>query len=187
MTALKRRGVLVMGVDPGLANAGVMVVRFTASGGCSIKSSLDIHTKPESKKRGIREHDDVDRRLEILQAQFTRLLGEACPDVVATERCPSLRNPSAQRKTAAAYATFRAVVRAKGLPWLVFEPCDIKQRVTGNRKASKADMIDGLKSLFPTYKGWPVKSRVEHVADAGGAALCAERDPLVEMLLRERR
>jgi Holliday junction resolvasome RuvABC endonuclease subunit len=182
-----KRGVVVMGIDPGLANAGIMVIRFTASGGCAVKFSLDIHTKPEAKKRGIREADDMDRRLEILQMQFTRLLAKASPDVVATERCPSLRNPSAQRKTAAAYATFRAVVRAANLPWLVYEPCDIKQRVTGSRKAGKPEMIAGLKSLFPTYKGWPVKSRVEHVADAGGAALCAERDPLVAMLLRERK
>lgn len=175
-----------MGIDPGLANAGVMVLRFTASGGCAVKFSQDIHTKPEGKKRGTREASDDDRRVEILQVQFTKLLAESCPDVVACERCPSLRNPSAQRKTALAYATFRAVVRAKGLPWLVFEPVDIKQRVTGSKKASKDEMVAGLKRLFPTYKGWPVKSRVEHVADAGGAALCAERDPLVEMLLRER-
>jgi len=179
-------GVIVLGVDPGFANIGLMVIRFTAEGGCAAKFALDLHTEPGGKKRGLREVEDDERRLEIIQREFTRVLAEVRPDVVAAERCPSLRNPSAQRKTALGYATMRTIARGKNLPWLTFEPNDIKQRVTGKRSATKDEMIAGLKRLFPTFRGWPTTKRVEHVADAGGAALCAERDPLVEMLVRER-
>lgn len=178
--------IIVLGVDPGFANIGLMVIRFTASGGCGIKYSLDLHTEPEGRRRKLREHEDDERRSEIIQREFTRVLNEQQPDIVATERCPSLRNAKASRKTALGYATMRAIVRARNMTWLTFDVDEIKQRVTGDKKAGKPEMIAGLKRLFPAYKGWPSTKRVEHVADAGGAALCAERDPIFELLMRER-
>jgi Holliday junction resolvasome RuvABC endonuclease subunit len=178
--------VRVLGVDTGFANIGCLGVEFYSTGGVKAKIAAMITTKKESKKRNLREDADEQRRLDEIRVEFGLLLDAFEPDVSAFEMIPKLRNPTANRNCAAAWGVLFCCCRERGIPVLVYDPQRIKQRVTGNRGASKTDMIKALKKVFPGFKGWPSSAKVEHVVDGGGAALCAEQDPLVEVLRRER-
>lgn len=178
--------VSLVGLDPGFANIGVFAADFMGMGAARATRAELIVTRPEAKKRKMREADDDDRRLEEIQRAWEKILDEVVPDVVASERCPRLRNPKANRQCAAAYGVLRACVRARNIPFLVFDTDEIKRKATGNAQASKDEMVTELKRRFPRFKDWPDSKRVEHVADAGGAVLCGQGDSLVELLLRER-
>jgi Holliday junction resolvasome RuvABC endonuclease subunit len=178
--------VLSLGVDPGFANIGVMAVELH---GLKVKAKgawLILTKKPPKKKRKIREADDNIRRLCEIEVAFRAILHEVMPDVVAFERVPRLRNPAANRQCALAWGAMHAICRELGVPVLIYDTDEIKTKVTGKKQASKAQMITALKKIFPKFKGWPEGPKVEHVCDAGGAALCVENDPAIEMLIRER-
>ena len=108
------------------------------------------------------------------------------PDVAAFEFVPKLRNKKATRQCALAWSLMWTLCREHGIKVIVYDPQDIKYRMTADRGASKEKVAAAVKKLFPGFKGWPVATKVEHIADAGGAAICAETDPIVELLRRER-
>ena len=178
--------VRVLGVDPGFRNLGLFGLRLTGIGSISASFAKVITTKKVNKKHRILEADDEIRCLEEIERAFKDALSTFMPDVVITEERPKLRSNQATAVVAMAFAALHAITRANGIPFIVVSIPDIKLCVTGDRSASKADMVKALKGKFPGFKGWPDSARVEHVADAGGAALCAQRHPVVEMLLRER-
>lgn len=176
--------VTVLGIDPGFANIGLMAIQLKGPKR-KVIATFSIETKkPPKKKRTIREADDDIRRLNEIEMQFHEIMEEIRPDVVAMERVPRLRNPAATRQCALAWGAMHAICRSGKIPVLIYDTDAIKKRVTGDKQASKAKMVKGLKKIFPRFRGWPEGKRVEHVADAGGAALCAENDPAVELLMR---
>jgi Holliday junction resolvasome RuvABC endonuclease subunit len=179
--------IVILGVDPGFANIGLMATRVYAGGRREAKSVHFIRTTPASKKLRLRQMDDNTRRLEEIRIAFRQIIAEVCPNVVAIEQVPRLRNPAAGRQCALGWAAMYTVARENGLPVFVYTDGDIKVRVCDNKKASKADMVKALKEeIFPTFSDWPDTARVEHICDAGGAALCAESEPAIELLLQER-
>lgn len=179
-------GVVVLGVDPGFANIGLMGIKLRALSAAIVYAKYIGTKKPPKKKRKLRETDDDIRRLEIICVEFSAALDEVQPDVVAMERVPRLRNAAANRQCATAWGAMYCEARSRGIPVLVYDTDEIKIAVTGKAQASKELMVKAMKKKFPTFKDWPSKTKVEHVADAGGAALCAKNDPSVELLLRER-
>lgn len=179
--------VRVLGVDPGFAHIGLMGVEHLSIGASALFARAVV-TKPGAKKRGLRQPDDDTRRLEIIRAEFGAAMDETSPAVVAMERVPRIpRNPKATRQCALAWSVMWTIARERGIPVLVCEVEDIKYEVCKNRGASKDDMVKALKRRFITFDQWPDSKNVEHVADAGGAALLARSDPVVEVLLQAER
>jgi Holliday junction resolvasome RuvABC endonuclease subunit len=175
--------VIVLGVDPGFANIGVMAVELLSVGAKAIYAEA-IFTKPEGKKRNLRQESDDTRRLDMIRTEFGAIVEKVKPRVCAFERVPRIaRNPTATRQCALGWSCMWTICRERGLPVLIYEPEEIKYEVCKDRGASKDDMVKALKSRFPGFKGWPDSKKVEHVADGGGAALLARRDPVVEILL----
>jgi Holliday junction resolvasome RuvABC endonuclease subunit len=175
--------VIVLGVDPGFASIGVMAVELLAVGAKAIFAEA-ITTKPEGKKRNLRQESDDTRRLDLIRTEFSAIFDKIKPQIAAFERVPRIaRNPTATRQCALGWATMWTVCRERGLPVLIYEPEEIKYEVCKSRGASKDDMVKALKARFPGFKGWPDTKKVEHCADAGGAALLARRDPIVEILM----
>ena len=175
--------VFVLGVDPGFANIGVMAVELLQVGARAIFAE-PILTKPGGKKRNLRQESDDTRRLDLIRTEFSVILDKTQPQVAAFERVPRIaRNPTATRQCALGWACMWTVCRERGLPVLVYEPEDIKYEVCKDRGASKDDMVKALRARFPGFKGWPDTKKVEHVADAGGAALLSRHDPIIEILM----
>ena len=179
------QGIVILGFDPGFGNVGAFVLRANKLSVRALHAEF-IGTKPASKKHRAHELDDEDRRLLILDAAIKSLITTWKPDVVASEYRVRMRNPKTCAQCAMMYASAHLRAKDAGLPFVTYAPEDIKERMTGKRSASKTEVTKALKERFPTFKGWPKGKACEHVADAGGAAICAIDHDLVQALLRER-
>lgn len=79
-------------------------------------------------------------------------------------------------------------LRAKGIPLIEVSPSEVKLAFTGNRNATKADMISEAIALYPTanwnyHKGKPV-AKSEHLADAIGTIHAGVHTPMFQNLMR---
>lgn len=185
MSKRKKKGVLILGVDPGFASIGFFVARASKMSLRPLYATC-FTTKAASKKRRLNELDDDDERLIRIDNEIKRLIEEWRPDVVASEYRVRARNPKTSAQCAMMYAAVHLRARDAGVPFLTYAPEDIKERMTGKRGASKAEVIAALKRMMPNFDGWPVASLQEHVGDAGGVCVLASDNPLVQAILRER-
>jgi len=182
----------VLGVDPGFANIGLFGITRLSPGVKAEFSRLILTEKGNEGSEG--QYEDDLRRLELIEAEFVLALDDFKPDVVASERTPSLRNAQATRQIACAFGAMHAISRRRGLPFLIFHPEDIKFELCGSRKAKKPKLAKALKGIFPTFSDWPKAkkkatttkhggySMITHVVDAGGAAILASKLDLDALL-----
>lgn len=174
---------IVLGVDPGFAHIGMMAIEHLFLGAHAVAAEV-IVTKAGGKKRNLRQESDDTRRLEVIRNEFVVFLNKINPAVVAMERVPRIaKNPTTTRQCALGWSCMWTIARERSIPVLVYEPEDIKYEICKDRSASKAQMVKALKNRFPAFEGWPITRVIEHVADAGGAALLARLDPVVELAL----
>jgi crossover junction endodeoxyribonuclease RuvC len=149
---------IVLGIDPGLANTGYGVV--TRRGGRL--AALDggvIETRPDS------PHE---RRLADIHEEVDQLICTHEPDAVALEELYFGQNV----RTAFAVGHARGVVMLAagqhGLPCTGYTPQQVKGAVCGNGRAAKdqvARMVQALLSLEH-------EPRPDHAADALAVAIC---------------
>jgi Holliday junction resolvasome RuvABC endonuclease subunit len=181
-----RSVVRIMGVDPGFANLGLFGLVLDSKGNLTGEFAEVVQTKKSPKKINLRQYDDEIRRLTEIERAIQGRLDTFKPDLVASERFASLRSAQTTRQIALVFGALHALAWARDLPFLLFEPGDVKREVCGNRSASKIQVIRTLQKELAPFAGWPDGKKVEHVADAAGAAKCARHDRWVAMLLRER-
>ena len=154
---------IVLGIDPGLANTGYGVVasdRRPAGGGRLV--ALDggvIQTRAEVPQ---------ERRLADIHASVDALLGEHEPDAVALEELYFGQNV----RTAFAVGHARGVVMLaagqRGVPCTSYTPQKVKGAVCGNGRADK----DQVARMVKTLLGLAEQPRPDHAADALAVALC---------------
>lgn len=160
---------IVLGIDPGLANTGYGVVaqrqgRLVALDGGTIQTKSGLPTE---------------RRLVDIHAAVDALLAEHEPDSVALEELYFGQNV----RTAFAVGQARGVVLLaagqRGLPCESYTPQAVKGAVCGNGRAGKeqvARMVTALLSLTTTPS-------TDHAADALAVAVCHHnRAPLTRAL-----
>ncbi len=160
---------IVLGIDPGLANTGYGVVaqrqgRLVALDGGTIQTRSAV---------------PIERRLADIHAAVEALLTEHEPDSVALEELYFGQNV----RTAFAVGQARGVVLLaagqRGLPCESYTPQAVKSAVCGNGRADKgqvARMIAALLSL-------PAPPSTDHAADALAVAVCHHnRAPLSRAL-----
>jgi crossover junction endodeoxyribonuclease RuvC len=163
------RTVIVLGIDPGLANTGYGVVarrdgRLVALDGGVIETRAGA--PPE-------------RRLADIHARIDALLAEHEPDGVALEELYFGQNV----RTAFAVGQARGVVMLaagqREVPCESYTPQAVKGSVCGSGRAEKdqvARMVAALLSL-------PAPPRPDHAADALAVAIChLNRAPLAQAL-----
>jgi crossover junction endodeoxyribonuclease RuvC len=163
--------VIVLGIDPGLANTGYGVVahrqgRLVALDGGTIQTRSAL---------------PIERRLADIHAAVDALLAEHEPDGVALEELYFGQNV----RTAFAVGQARGVVLLaagqRGLPCESYTPQAVKGAVCGNGRAGKeqvARMVAALLSL-------PDPPSTDHAADALAVAVCHHnRAPLTRALAR---
>jgi crossover junction endodeoxyribonuclease RuvC len=161
--------VIVLGIDPGLANTGYGVVaqhrgRLVALDGGTIRTRSAL---------------PIERRLADIHAAVDALLVEHEPDGVALEELYFGQNV----RTAFAVGQARGVVLLaagqRGLPCESYTPQAVKGAVCGNGRADKeqvARMVAALLSLS-------APPSTDHAADALAVAVCHHnRAPLTRAL-----
>ncbi|HSZ06586.1 MAG TPA: crossover junction endodeoxyribonuclease RuvC [Solirubrobacteraceae bacterium] len=149
---------VVLGIDPGLANTGYGVVerrggRLLALDGGVITTSAEL--APE-------------RRLAQIHAAVGALLNEHEPDAVALEELYFGQNV----RTAFAVGQARGVVLLAGgqhgLPCASYTPQQVKGAVCGSGRAQK----DQVARMVKTLLGLTEEPRPDHAADALAVAVC---------------
>jgi crossover junction endodeoxyribonuclease RuvC len=150
--------VIVLGIDPGLANTGYGVVerrggRLLALDGGVIQTRAGV------------AHE---RRLADIHAGIEALLAEHQPDAVALEELYFGQNV----RTAFAVGQARGVVMLaagqRGVPCSSYTPQQVKGAVCGNGRAEK----DQVARMVKTLLGLVEEPRPDHAADALAVAVC---------------
>jgi crossover junction endodeoxyribonuclease RuvC len=149
---------IVLGIDPGLANTGYGVVarhggRLAALDGGVIET---------------RAHIPQERRLADIHEQVDQLICEHEPDAVALEELYFGQNV----RTAFAVGHARGVVMLaagqRGLACTGYTPQQVKGAVCGNGRAAK----DQVARMVQTLLGLEHEPRPDHAADALAVAIC---------------
>ncbi len=160
---------IVLGIDPGLANTGYGVVerrggRLLALAGGVIETAAELARE---------------RRLAKLYAELDALIVAHEPDAVALEELYFGQNV----KTAFAVGHARGVAMLAagqhGLPCSSYTPQQVKGAVCGNGRADKEQVGRMVKTLLALER----EPRPDHAADALAVAIChANRAPLSSAL-----
>jgi len=192
----------IAGGDPGFANIGFGVVDLYAIGGSELVGLQSVKTAKGKGK--VNQIDDELRRLHEIEDALIEFLDEHRPDVFAMEepgkclmkRPPTCRckgnkptwqtNPTLLRTSSLMWGSVSGICRVRGIYVVKYTSQEIKKSLCNKKSASKEDIQKAVKEMFPTFKDWPkAKSRIEHVADAVGAAVTAFKEPFVMSLLRK--
>ncbi len=149
---------IVLGIDPGLANTGYGVVERRGGELLALDGGV-IETAGELSR---------ERRLAIIHEHVERLLGEHEPDAVALEELYFGQNV----QTAFAVGHARGVVMLaagqRGLPCTGYTPQQVKGAVCGSGRASKEQVSRMVKTLLSLER----EPRPDHAADALAVAIC---------------
>jgi crossover junction endodeoxyribonuclease RuvC len=150
--------VIVLGIDPGLANTGYGVVarhgpRLVALDGGVLETAPGV---------------PAERRLADLHAAVEALIVEHSPDAVALEELYFGQNV----RTAFAVGQARGVVMLaagqRGIPCAGYTPQQVKGAVCGNGRAEK----DQVARMVQVLLALPEQPRPDHAADALAVAVC---------------
>jgi crossover junction endodeoxyribonuclease RuvC len=150
--------VIVLGIDPGLANTGYGVVERRGSRLLALDGGV-ITTRAEIA---------AELRLAEIHAAVDALLEEHAPSAVALEQLYFGQNV----RTAFAVGQARGVVLLaagqRGLPCASYTPQQVKGAVCGSGRAQKDQVARMVQALL----GLEEEPRPDHAADALAVAIC---------------
>lgn len=178
-------GVVIFGIDPGLANLGLAVatVEFTPKKKkpkVSKVIELEVITTKSDEKRG-KLADDFERAMEI-----SRKLGLHMsvykPVIVCMEEFSLVRSSRTSSQTAMVYGVIADIVVLEKVPIIQLQAQGMKKVLAGKKTASKKEVqaaLDGKIKNIP----WPkTQAEREHTGDALGA-IVASLPKIKEILL----
>jgi crossover junction endodeoxyribonuclease RuvC len=187
---------MILGIDPGFRYLGWCRVSYVKDAMYQF-AILDMGCI-QTKKDGRKVLDSVDnvRRAQAITRELRDLVwldSEAIDpvravDVIAVEAMSFPRNASSASKMSLTWGVISALSALWEIPMIQASPQDIKEAVTGSRKASKAEMEATLSGRYPVVlkclEDVPM-SRREHPYDALGAIVASLGSEVVKMGLRQ--
>ena len=149
---------IVLGIDPGLANTGYGVVvrrgrRMAALDGGVIETAAAL---------------PVERRLAAVYAGVDRLLEEHSPDAVALEELYFGQNVRTAFAVGHARGVVMLVAGLRGVPCTGYTPQKVKSSVCGHGRAPKEQVARMVQTLL----NLPELPTPDHASDALAVALC---------------
>jgi crossover junction endodeoxyribonuclease RuvC len=150
--------VIVLGIDPGLANTGYGVVarrggRLVALDGGVIQTAPGV--APEL-------------RLADIHAAIDELLSEHAPEAVALEELYFGQNARSAFAVGQARGVVMLAAGQRGIPCAGYTPQQVKGAVCGNGRAAK-DQVARMVKVLLSLEAEP---RPDHAADALAVAVC---------------
>jgi crossover junction endodeoxyribonuclease RuvC len=150
--------VLIMGIDPGVANTGFGVVRvagaqMSAVDGGVIESSAD---------------EPAPERLARIHAELGKLLTWHEPAALALEQLYFGKNVQSALAVGQARGVAMLAAAEHGIPCFDYTPQAVKMSVCGSGSAAKRQVQQMVGSLL----GLPRPPQSEHAADALAVAVC---------------
>ena len=149
---------VVLGIDPGLANTGWAVVECEGSRyRCRDYGCVTSH-----------KGEPVPKRLGKIHASLTAVIERESPDECAVESVYFSTNAKTAFATGQARGVALLATAHAGLPVGEYGPSEIKQAVTGYGSADK----DQVKFMVRTILGLEAVPSPDHAADALAVAIC---------------
>jgi len=178
----------VIGMDPGFASFGVAVLELERESEKPIYMGV-LRTKKSATKLKVLAADDNFRRAQRLVEALTKIV--LAHDVVAfgAESMSFPRNASSSAKLGMSWGAIAALASQHNIPVFQCTPQQLKNRVAGSKKASKTDVANALRHLYPRTDFAQLLEKLpagehEHAWDAlGSVVVCLDAEP-VKMVRR---
>lgn len=176
----------VVGFDPSMSNWGIASAMLDLTTGVMDTPVLTTISPDEISTKSVRTNSkDLHRAEQLAKAALTAARAAKTIFVEVPVGSQSAR-------AMASYGVcigILAVLRAEGLPLVEVTPTEVKVAMTGDKNATKQQMIDAAMSyypaaIFPSHHGKLSFSKAEHVADAIGAIHAGVMTPMFQNLLR---
>ena len=149
---------VVLGIDPGLANTGYGVVA-RRSGRLAALDGGVIETRADG---------PPERRLAVLHQRVHDLLATHEPDAVALEALYFGQNVRTAFAVGQARGAVLVAAGERGVPCCDYTPQQVKGAVCGSGRAAK----DQVQRMVQTLLSLPALPRPDHAADALAVAIC---------------
>jgi crossover junction endodeoxyribonuclease RuvC len=150
--------VFALGIDPGLSRCGYGAVEQRGGGLRAV--AVGHLTTPVG--------EPVSVRLAVLLSDLQALLADLRPDVVVVERVLFQVNARTAMSVGQASGLALAVAAGAGIPVVEYSPNEVKQAVTGNGSAGKAQ----VQRMVQVLLGLDEAPRPADRADALALAIC---------------
>lgn len=175
----------VLGMDPSLRNWGLSEAQLDLETGFLSTPLLSLISVKDVKGKQVRQNSTD---LHIAEQLAAAALAAARRAKAVFVECPV---GSKSARAMASYGICVGVlgaIRAEGIPLIEVTPLEVKKVFTGNKLATKEDMIAKAielypKANFPMHQG-KLSSKAEHVADATAAIHAGVRTPVFQNLMR---
>lgn len=183
----------VAGFDPSLTHWGIAEANLDLNGGYLNDPVLEVVEPEKLKGKQVRQNSTD---LFVSEQLAVKALAVARKSKVVFVECPV---GSQSARAMASYGVCMGIlgaIRAEGIPLIEVTAFEVKKAATGNKNATKQDMIDWGVELYPEAN-WPVyeqngknfvkgelHSKCEHVADALGAIHGGVLTPTFQNLMR---
>jgi len=176
----------LIGVDLGFRHTGLVAASPSKEVvyGYEILGHTCVHTQKADKKLGLYVAQDDVSQCQLMFAGVMKFIKEYDPKgVVAELPSAGAKGARANRGMGIATGVIGSVASALNLPFVWVTPADSKVVLCGLRNASKDDMMNKVKQMYPDA-GWPkVKNEFEHIADAVGALMVAKKSDIYKFML----
>ena len=175
----------VAGFDPSLTNWGIAEGQLDLDTGYLENVRLEIVSTEKGKAKQVRTNSDDLQRCEEL-ARKALEVGRRCKAIFV--EVPVGSQNASGMKAYGVVCGILGTLRAEGLQIIEVTPTEVKKTFTGNKNATKEQMIAQAVQLypdanFPMHRG-QIASKAEHVADALAAIHAGVSTPIFQNLLR---
>jgi len=161
---------IILGIDPGIAQMGWGIVRKVKSGKSKIKERVE-HINHGSIKTS--SSDSLPKRLFLIKRGVEELVEEHAVTEIAIERIIFNVNKASAISVAQSYGVILLLAGEREIPVYEYNALEAKYRLTGNGRADKKSVQREIKKRFKLKKHpTPV-----HAADALAVALCHLEKP----------
>lgn len=126
----------ILGVDPGLGRTGFGLISVTSYRQAPVAESWGVMTTDKP--------TDMGQRLLELYRDFSGLLAQTRPDVVAIETLFFIRNITTAMPVAQARGILLLAIAEANIRMVEYSPMQIKKALTGYGKADKAEMTTAV-------------------------------------------
>lgn len=169
----------IVGIDPSLRNFGIVAADLDIeTGDFKIMDMRLIESEDNAKKaKTVRKNSDDLRRAKLLHDGFVEMCQGAS---IAFVEVPV---GSQSARAMASYGICIGVLAACPIPMIQVTPTEVKLAMTGEKTATKDEMIEAAVKAHPYAKWMTRKSKGElvllndneHLADAVGAILAGKK------------
>lgn len=183
----------VAGFDPSLTNWGIAEGQLDLETGYLNGVRLEVVSTDKGKHKQVRTNSDDLRRCEEL-ARKALEVGRRCKAIFV--EVPVGSQNASGMKAYGVVCGILGTLRAEGIQIIEVTATEVKLAFTGNKNATKQQMIDAGVEFYPTVN-WPrhakngakfkkgdLMNEAEHVADALAAIHAGVSTPIFQNLLR---